>query len=88
MPMNFPDMDSLKRAASIHGFRQPNEDETEIQYRLAVADHVERIDFIESCEIRNKVGWDKFTDKQNTAMLERRIGSGNLFKAMMDMDQR
>ncbi len=83
MPMDFPDIDSLKRAAQIHGFRQPNEGESEPRYRAALADHVQKIDFVESCEIRNKVGWDKFTDKQNTTMLERKIGAGNLLKAMV-----
>ncbi len=72
MPMGFPDMNSLKRAADVHGFREPNEGETEDDYRAAVADHVAPIDFIESEEIRNKVGWDKFTDEDNPRMLRRR----------------
>ena len=59
MPMDFPDMQSLKMAAEIHKFRQPAEGETEVQYRRALADHVRPIDFIESEEIRNGVGWDK-----------------------------
>lgn len=79
MPMNFPDMESLCQCAKINKFRQPNENESELQYRIALADHVEPIDFVESCEIRNKVGWDKFTDRQNITMLERKIGSGALF---------
>ena len=80
MPMDFPDMNSLSRAARVHGFREPNEGEGERQYRQALADHVESIDFVESCEIRNKVGWDKFTPQQNTRMLERKVGgSGKLF---------
>lgn len=86
MPMDFPDLNSLKRAAQVHRFRQPYEDETEVRYRTALADHVQGIDFVESCEIRNGVGWDKFNDKQNTAMLERRVGSGELFKLMMETD--
>ncbi len=69
MPMNFPDMDSLKDAAALHGFRQPSEGETEIQYRVVLADHVQQTDVVESHEIRNKVGWDKFTDEQNAAMV-------------------
>lgn len=85
MPMDFPDIDSLKRAAHVHGFRQPNEGESETRYRVALADHVQPIDFVESCEIRNKVGWDKFTEKQNTAMLERKVGSGKLFDFMMKL---
>lgn len=79
MPMDFPDMSSLKRRAEIHHFRQPNEGESETQYRVALANHVQPIDFVESSEIRNKVGWNKFTDKQNTTMLERKMGSGVLF---------
>ncbi len=77
MPMNFPDSDefpargSLIQAASVHHFRQPNDGETQDAYRAALANHVSSIDYIESCEIRNKVGWDKFSDEQNMDMLKR-----------------
>jgi hypothetical protein len=69
MPMNFPDMKSLIRHAEIVGFRKPIDGEQEHDYRLALAKYVEPMDFIESQEIRNKVGWDKFSDSQNMAML-------------------
>ena len=72
MPMDFPDMDSLIKAGSCHGFRPPNPDETEDAYRTALADHVESRDYIESLEIRNKVGWDQFSNEQNRDMLRRR----------------
>jgi hypothetical protein len=72
MPMNFPDMKSLKEAAKVHHFRVPKEGETEQEYRTALADHVAPRDFVESCEIRNKVGWDKFSGDQNRDMLRRR----------------
>jgi hypothetical protein len=69
MPMDFPDMKSLKHHAEILKFRQPNEGETEEQFRTALADFVEPLDFIESQEIRNKVGWNKFDKSQNMGML-------------------
>lgn len=69
MPMDFPDMNSLKMAAKAHSFRQPDDGEDEHSYRNLLADHVRPIDFIESQEIRNKVGWDKFSDSQNLGML-------------------
>ena len=69
MPMDFPDMNSLKRAAKLHKFRQPLKNETEDAFRAALADHVQPIDLIESMEIRNKVGWDRFTPEQNNKML-------------------
>lgn len=87
MPMDFPDLDSLKRAAQVHHFRQPNQNETEARYRAALADYVQPIDFVESCEIRTGVGWDKFNDRQNTAMLERKMGSGEFFKMMMEFGE-
>ncbi len=59
MPMDFPDMNSLKRCAAISEFRQPHEGEDETTYRAALADHMETIDYIESIEIRNGIGWDK-----------------------------
>jgi len=71
MPMDFPDMKSLINAASIHNFRKINKDETEIQYRNSLADHVTKIDFVESEEIRNGCGWNKFSDNQNAAMMGR-----------------
>lgn len=69
MPMDFPDFNSLKSAATIHKFRQPLKNETEDQFRTALANHVQPIDMIESMEIRNKVGWDRFTAAQNNQML-------------------
>ena len=75
MPMDFPDMKSLEGAADIWKFRKLNKDETEIQYRNALADHVSTRDLIESEEIRNGCGWNKFNDGQNKAMLARRLGT-------------
>ena len=69
--MDFPDINSLKEAARIHGFRIINNHESEDEYREDLADHVRSINFLESLEIRNKVGWDKFTEEQNTDMLKR-----------------
>ena len=71
MPMDFPDMNSLISAADIWKFRQPNEGELEREYRQALADFVAPKDFIESEEIRNGKGWDKFNDGENAAMLGR-----------------
>lgn len=71
MPMDFPNMDSLKRAAEVHKFRQPNEGETEQQYRTALADYVRPIDFIESQEIRTSKGWDQWNDAESLDMLKR-----------------
>ena len=63
MPMDFPDMKSLIDAAAVHKFRSPREGEDESSFRAALANHVRPFDFIESEEIRNKVGWDKFLRK-------------------------
>ena len=70
--MDFPDMKSLIFCAKVHKFREPNPEESEESYREALADHVEPIDFIESCEIRNKLGWNRFSEEQNKDMLQRR----------------
>jgi len=71
MPMDFPDLNSLKREAEMFKFRKPNDGETESEYRTAVADHVAKFDFIESEEVRNGCGWDRFSKDQNIAMLRR-----------------
>ena len=69
--MDFPDLESLKRCAEVHKFRQLNENETEEEFREALADHVQPRDFVESEEIRNKVGWDKWDDEQKKGGLRR-----------------
>ena len=71
MPMDFPDMKSLIRAAGLWNFRAIQNGETEDQYREALADFVQPMDFVESCEIRNKVGWDKFNEQQAAEMVIR-----------------
>jgi len=71
MPMDFPDMKSLIFCAKVHKFREPDHKENEDSYREALANHVEPRDYIESLEIRNKIGWDRFSDKQNKDMLRR-----------------
>lgn len=63
MPMDFPDMDSLIRCAKARGFRDPNVNEIEQEYRNALADFVEDLDFLESWEIRNKMCWDKWSNE-------------------------
>ena len=73
MPMDFPDMSSLGRAAKVHKFRQPSEGGHEIAYRTALANHVAPRDFIESEEIRNGCGWDKFDVGQQKALLGRTL---------------
>jgi len=72
MPMDFPDMKSLISAARVHGFRSPENGEPEEKYRNALADHVESRDFIESEEIRNGCGWDKFSEDHFKNMLKRK----------------
>lgn len=73
MPMDFLDMKSLERAANVHKFRGINKGESEEEYRTHLADHVASIDFIESEEIRNGIGWDKFSEAQNNGMILRKI---------------
>ena len=55
----------------VHGFREPGDFEKEIVYRMALADFVAAKDLIESEEIRNGVGWDKWNAGQKIAMLAR-----------------
>jgi len=69
MPMSFPDMDSLVRAAGRHGFRSPNIEESEDDFRESLAVHVAPIDMVESMEIRAKVGWDQWGSIQKIEYL-------------------
>ena len=74
MPMDFPDMESLKRAAKVHGFRELNENEAEPEYRAALADHVQLCDIVESMEIRSGKGWDKFNIDEYRASIMQGMG--------------
>jgi hypothetical protein len=69
MPMDFPDLPSLKMAAKIHKFRDIEDGEPTMNYRYALADHVRPIDHIESFEIRFGVGWDKWSEDQKRQSL-------------------
>lgn len=71
MPMDFPDLKSLKNAAKVHNFRNINKDEKENDFRNALADHVKSIDFIESQEIRTGKGWNQWSDEDSKNMLYR-----------------
>jgi len=71
MPMSFPDMASLERAADVWDFRERGEEETEIQYRTALADFVQDKDTIESMEIRSGKGWDEFSSGDMSSCLAR-----------------
>lgn len=71
MPMNFPNMESLKQAAKVHKFREPEEGETEPQFRCALHQHVLPIDRVEAFEIAFKVGWDQWTAFQQRMSLGR-----------------
>lgn len=64
MPMNFPDMQSLKDRATQRMFRQPNENETEQEYRAAFSEFMMSRDVVEACEIRNSTGWDTWSPMQ------------------------
>ena len=86
MPMDFPDMDSLKRCAEIHKFRQPNQGESESEYREALADHVKPIDQMESMEIRTKKGWDKWSRKEGVNAMIDRAGAGPVMDMFSKMD--
>lgn len=69
MPMDFPDLVSLKLAATVHKFRYPRDNETEQDYRQALADHVRPLDLIESHEIRTGKGCDKWTPTEKFELL-------------------
>ena len=64
MPMDFPDFESLKDRAKAREFRKPKENESEEFYRQSFARFMDSVDRVEANEIRNKVGWDKWTDGQ------------------------
>ena len=66
MPMSFPDMKSLERAAEVWEFRGPKKGESEEDYRMALADFVIPKDRIEGHEIRTGKGWNEWNDRDKT----------------------
>lgn len=78
--MSFPDLDSLKRRAAQRNFRQPQENETETEYRNAFADFMQDVDRVESGEIRLGVGWD--VAQHDPATLLQAMGLGNVVEEM------
>lgn len=69
MPMDFPNLQSLKDRAKSRNFRNCKDGETEDMYRQAFAKYMDSIDMVEANEIRNKVGWDKWTKGQKLVSL-------------------
>ena len=67
MPMDFPDS-ALRFTASVWGFRAQATDESNDDYRRALALHVLPKDRIEACEIRFGHGLDKFTADETIKM--------------------
>jgi hypothetical protein len=80
MPMSFPDFDSLKARAQQRGFRQPNENETESEFRTALADFMITVDRVESAEIRTGKGWDE--QQNDPAALLRAMGLGDVVESI------
>lgn len=80
MPMDFPDMRALEKAAEVWKFRKLEEGETEAHYRTALADHVQPKDLVESMEIRTSHGWNQFSPEENREMLLKRSGAHKLMK--------
>lgn len=61
MPMDFPDMESLRDAAKVWNFPQPHKGISEDEYRSRLATHVARTDEVEAHEIRTGLGWNWWT---------------------------
>lgn len=68
MGMSFPNMKSLTHRASQRGFRQPHEDESEDDYRVAFADYMRGVDIVESAEIRTKLPQELLSQDPRAAL--------------------
>jgi hypothetical protein len=71
MPINVPDHDAVVREAQKHKFREPLIDESDDQYRTALADHVFKIDKVAGHEIRTGRGWDEWTASDRSDFIAR-----------------
>jgi hypothetical protein len=86
MPMDFTTHESVVRRAEQRGFRSPHkggwkwtesgisrimiQPETEAEYRIAFANYMKTIDLIESEEVLNGIGWDKWNSVQKANLLK------------------
>lgn len=64
--MNYP---NLAQAAEIYGFRKQNLDESEADYRAAMANHVVAIDPTGAMEIKLNKPHDDFTEDELLTLL-------------------
>jgi hypothetical protein len=76
MPMSFPDMKSLQRAAQVWKFRGPEHGESEDAFREALADFVQVKDSVEAMEIRTGKGWDSWDKSQEQDAMRRAAFQG------------
>ena len=59
MPMSFPTHDSVVARAKMRQIREPNEGESDSDYREFVAKCVAKVDPVEASEISSGLGWNK-----------------------------
>jgi len=69
MPMDFPNMQSLINRAKQRNFRQPNEGETESEFREAFSVFMRGVDIVEAMEIKAGRGWDKIDPNEAAHLL-------------------
>lgn len=69
MRTKFRNMDQLKGAAQLYGFREPHAGESEESYRSDLSDHVCKTDVVAGMEIHHGKGWQGFDELENLVML-------------------
>ena len=87
MPMDFPDLRSLKLSFDDPKAVPYKEGEPESEYRERCAVWVETKhgDKIEAMEIRSGKGWDRWNPTMETECLKKAVGPGNAFKSLMNL---
>jgi len=69
MPRDFESATEVRGAAKRWKFRDQRENESDAEFREALADHVKDKDLVESMEIRTGKGWDRWNDIEKGLML-------------------
>lgn len=91
MPRSFPNMESLTSNAQLRNFRQPHDGESEVDYRAALAQHVQDLgDIVEAMEIRSGQGWNAWDLNQTEALLTQALPEigGLLAEARQEQQRR
>lgn len=87
MPLDFPDLDRLRKHFDHHSAVPYTEGESEAGYRDRCAKwSEEKGDLVQAHEVRIGKGWNRWNDVQTTEVLKKEVGPGTMFNLLNGTD--